>query len=52
MLIPGWLQRQSSTVAEEISCWPMWMRKEVGLEEPRPSPAPEPDDLPPGTGAV
>lgn len=50
---PGWFQRQSESVAEEVKQWPAWMRRAAGLEEdvsdtwPTPIPVterlPEPD---------
>ena len=32
----GWLDKQFSKVAEEISEWPDWMRREAGFQTDRP----------------
>jgi len=32
----GWLDKQFSKVAEEISEWPVWMQKEAGFEAQQP----------------
>ncbi len=29
----GWLNRQLQTVSEDVKSWPVWMRREAGLED-------------------
>ena len=36
---PGWLDRQSQKVQEDVKSWPEWMRREAGLERGREAPA-------------
>lgn len=30
---PGWLERQTKAVHEEVAAWPAWMRQAAGIEE-------------------
>jgi hypothetical protein len=32
MVQPGWFERQSKSVSDEIKAWPDWMRQAAGLE--------------------
>jgi hypothetical protein len=29
----GWLNRQLERVSEDVKSWPLWMRREAGLED-------------------
>lgn len=33
MVQPGWFDRQSKSVSEEIKTWPEWMKRAAGLED-------------------
>ncbi len=32
---PGWFERQSKSISEEVAAWPAYLRRAAGLEGPR-----------------